>query len=66
MTQITVIPIYMLLLSRVKRKWKFSRYESQDMPLARKIADLHRRNRQNPLPFLENHTKGPVYLSPRC
>ncbi|RJE21403.1 hypothetical protein PHISCL_06273 [Aspergillus sclerotialis] len=63
-TQTFAIRLYILHLSR-KSKWTFFRRAIDDQRVARTIAELHRRNGQNPLPFLADHIKGSVYLSPR-
>lgn len=62
--QTFAIPLYILRLSR-KNKWTFFRRAIDDQRVARTIAELHRRNGQSPLPFLADHIKGSVYLSPR-
>ena len=62
---IASIPVYLLQHRRDNRGWRFNRFERQDQPLARRIADLHRSNGQNPLPFLEDHVKGVEHHSPR-
>ena len=57
-------PIYILRLSR-SNKWTFFRRAVDDKMIAVTVAELHRRNGQNPLPFLADHINGSVYLSPR-
>jgi hypothetical protein len=63
--QFATIPVYILQQSRKSRGWKIFRAPSQDKPVAERIAELHRCNGQNSLPFLEDHIQGPVHLSPR-
>ncbi|KAF7589604.1 hypothetical protein BBP40_004064 [Aspergillus hancockii] len=64
-TQTFTLPVYILRLSRRSDKWTFFRRASDDEMVARSIAELHRRNGQNPLPFLADHINGSVYRSPR-
>lgn len=63
--QTFAIPIYILRLSR-SGKWTFFRRAIEDRRVAITVAELHRRNGQNPLPFFADHIKGSVYLSPRA
>lgn len=62
--QTFALPIYILRLSR-SNKWTFFRRAVDDKMIAMAVAELHRRNGQNPLPFLADHINGSVYLSPR-
>ncbi|RHZ52934.1 hypothetical protein CDV55_104330 [Aspergillus turcosus] len=61
----SVLPVHILRLSRRSNKWTFFRRTVEDQVAAWHIAELHRLNGQNPLPFLADHIKGTVYLSPR-
>ncbi|KAE8353321.1 hypothetical protein BDV28DRAFT_133388 [Aspergillus coremiiformis] len=63
--QTFTLPVYILRLSSRSDTWTFFRRASDDQMVARCIADLHRRNGQNPLPFLADHINGSVYRSPR-
>ncbi|KAA8652092.1 uncharacterized protein ATNIH1004_000996 [Aspergillus tanneri] len=63
--ELLLVPVYILRLSNGGNKWKFFRRAVDDRRIARRIADLHSCNDQNPLPFLEDHIKGPVYFSRR-
>lgn len=62
--QTSPIPVYILRLSR-SNKWSFFRRATDDQKIATSIAELHKCNGQNPLPFFADHIKGSVYLSPR-
>jgi hypothetical protein len=64
-TQVIVIPVYLLRLSRKSHTWKIFRYKPQDSSLARRIADLHEGNGQNPIPFVEDHIIGVTHYAPR-
>lgn len=64
-TQVVVIPVYLLRLSRRSGSWRIFRYSSGDTQLANRIADLHEGNGQNPIPFLEDHIKGVTHYAPR-
>ncbi|WEW56193.1 hypothetical protein PRK78_001630 [Emydomyces testavorans] len=63
--QTFTVPVYILRLSRRDSKWAFFRRAIEDQRLAATIAELHRCNGYNPLPFLADHIQGSVYLSPR-
>ncbi|KAJ1709731.1 hypothetical protein NYO67_8134 [Aspergillus flavus] len=63
--QIYAIPVYVLQLSKKTLKWRFFRRAVEDELTARTIAELHRLNGQNPIPFFADHINGSVYLSPR-
>ena len=63
-TQTAPVPVYILCLTR-SNKWTFLRRAVDDKMIAITIAELHRLNGQNPLPFLADHINGPVYMSPR-
>lgn len=63
--QVIVIPVYLLRLSRRSGAWRIFRHSSGDTQLARRIADLHEGNGQNPIPFLEDHIKGVTHHAPR-
>lgn len=60
-----ILPVYLLQFSSRSRAWKFSRYQRQDTSIADRIAILHNANGQNPLPFLEDHTKIITHYAPR-
>ncbi|KAJ5121519.1 uncharacterized protein N7515_009480 [Penicillium bovifimosum] len=60
-----ILPVYLLQFSSRSRTWKFSRRQRQDAPVAARIAILHHANGQNPLPFLEDHTKIITHYTPR-
>lgn len=60
-----ILPVYLLRFSSRSRTWKFIRYQRQDVSIANRIATLHHANGQNPLPFLEDHTKMIIHLTPR-
>ena len=62
--QTFAIPVHILRLSR-RNTWTFSRHAVDDKMIAVTIAELHRRNGQNPFPSLADHINGSVYLSPR-
>ncbi|KAJ5593622.1 hypothetical protein N7537_010526 [Penicillium hordei] len=64
-TQVVVIPVYLLRLSRKSHTWAIFRHQPQDSSLAKRIADLHEGNGQNPIPFLEDHIKGVTHYAPR-
>lgn len=57
------IPVYILRLK--SNKWTFFRRAIEDQRVAHDIAELHRRNGLDRPPFLVDHIRGPVYLSPR-
>ncbi|KAE8355662.1 hypothetical protein BDV28DRAFT_31127 [Aspergillus coremiiformis] len=59
------IPVYILRLSRRSKQWIFFRRAIEDQKIAISIAELHRCNGTNPTPFLADHIRGSVYLSPR-
>ncbi|KAB8223904.1 hypothetical protein BDV33DRAFT_199949 [Aspergillus novoparasiticus] len=63
--QIYAIPVYVLQLSQNTLRWRFFRRAVEDELIARTIAELHRLNGQNPIPFFADHINGSVYLSPR-
>ncbi|KZF24292.1 hypothetical protein L228DRAFT_266638 [Xylona heveae TC161] len=63
--EIIRLPVYLLRLSRRSRKWKIFRHRPEDRGLAERIAFLHEGNGQAPTPFLGDHIKGVVHLSPR-
>ncbi|KAJ5881816.1 uncharacterized protein N7529_000488 [Penicillium soppii] len=60
-----ILPVYLLRFSSRSCTWKFSRYQRQDVSLAKRIAILHNANGHNPLPFLEDHTKIIIHYTPR-
>ncbi|KAJ5341238.1 hypothetical protein N7541_010362 [Penicillium brevicompactum] len=64
-TQVIVVPVYLLRLSRKSHIWTIFRHKPQDSSLARRIADLHDGNGQDPTPFLEDHIKGVIHYAPR-
>lgn len=64
-TQVIVMPVYLLRLSRRSDTWKIFRHKPGDTQLAKRIADLHEGNGQNPIPFLEDHIKGVTHYAPR-
>lgn len=64
-TEVIVLPVYLLRLSRRSGTWRIFRYSAGDTQLAKRIADLHEGNGQNPIPFLEDHIKGVMHLAPR-
>ncbi|KAJ5115418.1 hypothetical protein NUU61_001177 [Penicillium alfredii] len=63
--QVIVMPVYLLRLSRRSGAWRIFRHKPGDTQLAKRIADLHEGNGQNPIPFLEDHIKGVTHYSPR-
>ncbi|KAE8321597.1 hypothetical protein BDV39DRAFT_210597 [Aspergillus sergii] len=56
--QIYAIPVYILQLSKKTLEWRFFR-RAVDELIARTIAELHRLNGQNPIPFFADHINGP-------
>lgn len=64
-TQVTVIPVYLLRLSSKSNSWSIFRHIPEDTPLAKRIADLHEGNGNNPIPFVEDHIKGVTHYAPR-
>ncbi|KAJ5761471.1 hypothetical protein N7533_003510 [Penicillium manginii] len=64
-TQVIVLPVYLLRMSRRSGSWRIFRHKPEDSHLAKRIAFLHEGNGQDPTPFLEDHIKGVVYGNPR-
>ncbi|CAG8243760.1 unnamed protein product [Penicillium salamii] len=64
-TLVCFIPVYLLRLSRQSNTWKIFRHKPTDSSLAKRIADLHEGNGQDPTPFLENHIKGVIHYAPQ-
>lgn len=59
------LPVYLTRQSKKSRDWVISRFPKEDDPIAKRVADLHRRNGNKRTPFLENHNSTIVHLSPR-
>ncbi|KAJ6041424.1 uncharacterized protein N7446_010686 [Penicillium canescens] len=64
-THVVVIPVYLFRLSRKSHTWTIFRHKPQDSSLAKRIADLHEFNGQDPIPFLEDHIEGVTHYAPR-
>ncbi|KAJ5165904.1 hypothetical protein N7492_006200 [Penicillium capsulatum] len=53
---------YLLRLSRKSNRWRIFRHRPEDASLAKRIADLHEDNGNNPIPFVEDYIKGVTHL----
>lgn len=63
--QTSPFPVYILRLTRRSQKWIFFRRAVDDKRIARRLAELHCWNDQNPIPFFSDHIRGSVYYSHR-
>ncbi|KAJ5458482.1 hypothetical protein N7475_009870 [Penicillium sp. IBT 31633x] len=64
-TQMIILPVYLLRLSRESDRWKIFRHLPQDSALARRIAFLHESHGQDPIPFVDDHNKAVIHYAPR-